>query len=196
MIARFIEKWTDGVHKLDTDIRLHGNGFIQIEIGDDARLHIWSDGLPTAQRVNTAIHNHRFSFTSTVLCGTLINKEYRFLPGGTGYYNLYHPMPKDGQNTKLVATGESGDFKWRGDLILQAGAGYHFKAGDFHDTKWEGLTATYFRKTMIHPMEPSVACKADEEPDNAFDRYAVEKDDLWDFVDQVMEKITPLFGYC
>ncbi len=197
MIAQFVEKWLDGEHKVDTDLRMHGNGFLQLELGDGARLHIWSDDLPPAQRVNTAIHNHRFSFNSNVLLGTLINKEYRFLSGGTGSYNIYVPEKKDGENTELVATGQSGDFKWRGDNVLQAGEGYRFRAGDFHETLWEGLTATYFRKTMTHyAFTPSVACPADLEPDNEFDRYEGKGVDLWEFVDQVMEKIAPLYGHC
>ncbi len=197
MITRFVEKWMNGEYKLDADIRLHGNGFIQLDLGNDSRLHIWSDDLPTAQRVNTAIHNHRFSFNSSVLLGTLINKEYRFLTGGAGAYKLYHPESREGQSTELVATGQLGDFKLRGDNVLQAGEEYRFRAGDFHETQWEGLTATYFHKTMIHHgFEPSVACKIDEEPDNDFDRYEGEGVELWYFVDQVMEKVAPLFGYC
>ena len=45
---------------LGSEPRLHGNGFIQLDLGDDQRLHIWSPDLPPAQRVSTQIHDHQF----------------------------------------------------------------------------------------------------------------------------------------
>ncbi len=202
-MTEFLENYMNGeVEQYWENIRLHGNGFIQLDIGpeDDIsseRLHIWSDELPPAQRVRTAIHDHRFSFVSKVLLGTLVNLEYDFKASRTGEHALYTPNVKYRQDTTLVPTGSQGDFTLVREVQVNAGDEYKFQATAFHDTGWVGLMATYFHKTLtLENYAPRVACLLPFNPDNDFDRYGTKVIDLWPFVDRVVERIAPLYGYC
>ena len=56
----------------------HGNGFLKIvllENGYKLRLHIWLPGTPCEENV----HDHRWSFASTVLCGSLRSELFAYL---------------------------------------------------------------------------------------------------------------------
>jgi hypothetical protein len=58
-------------------ISVHGLGFIQVKLPNNQRLHVWHPDIPRrACYLHSAIHNHRFSFTSHVLIGTQVNRRY------------------------------------------------------------------------------------------------------------------------
>lgn len=46
--------------------RVHGNGFIQLDVTPRTRLHFWSPEIPR-QKVATPIHDHVFGFVSYVI---------------------------------------------------------------------------------------------------------------------------------
>jgi hypothetical protein len=46
--------------------RVHGNGFIQVDLTADTRLHVWGDKRIPRQNVYTPIHDHVFGFESTI----------------------------------------------------------------------------------------------------------------------------------
>ncbi len=58
--------------------RVHGNGFIQLDLTDRTRLHVWHPSVPR-QKVATQIHDHVFSFESCCIVGRLINVVYKFI---------------------------------------------------------------------------------------------------------------------
>lgn len=176
---------------------LHGNGFIQLAIGPSVRLHVWSPLLPPAQAVNTPIHDHTFSFASTVLQGSLLHTTYDL--GNNSNYGdpvkLLHVAPvPDTEDTILEDTGERLFVGRDRDLVVPAGRSYSFDAGLFHSSDGIGpLTATIMVKTAMK-MTPSarVLCPVDKEPDNEFSRYVDDEDMLWRFirtVDPVWERI-------
>ena len=58
-------------------ITLHGLGFIQLQLEGGQRLHVWHPSLPRRKCYEESfIHDHRFSFESTVLVGSLVNRVY------------------------------------------------------------------------------------------------------------------------
>ncbi len=51
--------------------RIHGNGFIQVDLDELHRLHLWDVMIPR-QSVDSSIHDHAFGFESRTLQGMLV----------------------------------------------------------------------------------------------------------------------------
>ena len=163
---------------------LHPNGFVQFDLTPDVRLHIWSPRLPEAQVVKTPIHDHTFNFRSRVLCGSLHHDVYAWVPNNIDPgYTLYAAKPwLTGLDTALITLGENGDMTLLEENTFTPGGEYVFKAGWFHESYADGLTATVCLKTRKHLREAArVAVPFGQEPDNDFSRY------------QTKENITPMF---
>src|SRR5512146_542220 len=64
----------------DYSPRVHGNGFIQLDITPTVRLHLWGDARIPRQRVATTIHDHAFGFTSRVVLGSLNHRVVHLAP--------------------------------------------------------------------------------------------------------------------
>ena len=66
--------------------RVHGNGFIQLDLTDRRRLHVWGDHRIPRQSVPSTIHDHTFSFKSTIILGQLVHREIGIFPDTSGAY--------------------------------------------------------------------------------------------------------------
>lgn len=53
-----------------------GLGFIQLKLNEAERLHFWVPEWPTIPGAEHELHDHRYDFESTVLCGTLVHELY------------------------------------------------------------------------------------------------------------------------
>lgn len=167
--------------------RVHGNGFIQLDLPNGSRLHVWDDDIPR-QSVNTSKHDHAFGFESRVICGTLINIEYEIRKSPTGFYVVHIPQRKEGtEDTKLVSTGERVVLRVVGHRKYSAGQSYKFKPLVFHDTWHNGTTATIMTKTTRLDVEPRVLVPLGQEPDNDFDRDAFDPNLLWPFIERALD---------
>ncbi len=176
--------------------RLHGNGFIQLDLDKGQRLHVWSDSLPQAQRIKTRVHDHKFGFHSEVILGTLLNFSYGFVPHHSGTMRVYSPVPRKGEDTRLEPTDVRGMLVASGNKSIPMGSSYDFPLGAFHDTGWYGLTATIMTKTDECDVLARVLCSTDLEPDNDFDRYQWEPEMLWGVINMVRRELSPLWGFC
>jgi hypothetical protein len=163
-------------HPAASTARIHGNGFLQIDLLDGSRLHLWDDRLPR-QAVNSAIHNHRFGFISEVLRGTIINTELAWVPAasngdGRATHALYRTERRAGtEDTHLVDTGHRGTFVATKSHIVHAGNRYRFPAARFHTTHHLGLTVTRLHKRHIDETVAVIAAlRLGEQPDNEFNR--------------------------
>ena len=150
--------------------RVHGNGFIQVDLDPIRRLHVWHPDLPR-QVVDTQIHDHRFSFVSTVVVGRLGHFTYQVEADPQGPYHLYVPEAREGEDTKLERRS---DECFRADNLevqwIPAGEAYYFWAEQFHETKVNALAVTLLEKISIYNVQPRVLCPVGQEPDNAFNR--------------------------
>ncbi len=165
-------------------VRVHGNGFIQISLMDPTcRIHIWHNSLPH-QKVDTQVHDHRFSFHSTVLHGRMVHTPFEIVHDGDcpidliGHYRIYTPQVREGEDTILARQAipmHDVTFTLRAPnslSIFGEGDTYSFEAGRFHSSRVEGLTITLMEKTEVfEDMAPRVMVPATEEPDNDFNRY-------------------------
>lgn len=180
----------DYLHSLGNEPRLHGNGFIQLDLDDGKRLHVWDPALEgMGQMVRTGIHDHRFSYHSLVVYGRQVHQEYRIVVGFD--LRVYEPQRREGtEDTKLVPSDPSKVPDVRAivgnRLEIPAGFSYTFEAKEFHDSIPLGLTATIMTKTHVDRNHTArVLVPIDEEPDNEFDRESVDKAMLWDSIRRV-----------
>ena len=169
--------------------RVHGNGFLQLDLPDGRRLHVWDDMLPR-QKVSSSIHDHAFGFKSTILCGNLTNVIYTLMPHPCGDYDVLTPQRREGtEDTKLAPTGERVVLREVYRYTYKKDWTYHMIPLVFHDTLYKGLTATIIEKTVRMDVEPRILIPHGESPDNEFDRTEFDPDDLWPFV-----KLAVTFG--
>lgn len=152
--------------------RVHGNGFVQLDVDDGIRVHIWGHPAVPTQKTPTPIHNHRFGFVSTTIVGRMVNVRYSLLRGAT--HDVYEPTVREGEDTVLRCTGEA--VRPVGDHVEECFAGdcYHMPPGEFHETFVTGLTVTVMAKTDQTEAVPQVLCRSGQEPDNQFHRYAAQ----------------------
>ncbi len=68
----------ENLRDVGKNIRVHGNGFIQIDISSLTRVHVFGHPLIPRQLTPTPIHDHRFGFHSMVLAGCLVNVDWKF----------------------------------------------------------------------------------------------------------------------
>ncbi len=165
--------------------RVHGNGFIQLELGEQRRLHIWGHPDIPRQVVDTGIHDHRFDFTSTIVAGRLINARYH--PGNDTRYKVYTPHVREGEDTILVDTGSSFMVAGPTMTMMREGQSYGMYAGDFHESFTDRPSASVMTKLgTTHKNEPRVLVPLGKEPDNDFNRNVFENDFLWGIIKEVV----------
>ena len=164
--------------------RLHGNGFLQLDLRDGYRLNIWSPDLPSTQRVSTPIHDHRWSFTSRVLLGVQTHSEYAFDEEPEGTHEVYEVCRNAvSEDTLLRGMGIYGTPRRLNDLRIPAGDSYCFFKGLFHATPTPGYAMTLMCKYGVNPMHSTrVLCGRDLYPDNVFNRYQEDFELLWSIV--------------
>ena len=180
----------DELKKLSVgDPRIHGNGFLQLDLSKDKRLHVWHPDLPK-QKNPTPIHNHNFSFKSSVIYGELTHITYEIVVN-EGEYNLYYPVIKNGQNTILVKleSGSFWDLKETAKYILSDGSTYFFNHTRFHQNYSDYKASTIMEKTFKGNTTPYVACPKEYEPSNEFDRHSFDTNYLWAIIDEICTEL-------
>jgi hypothetical protein len=174
--------------------RVHGNGFIQLDLTDRVRLHVWGDPRIPRQDVPSLIHNHIFSFDSKIIVGQLIHRTMMLMPHPEGAYTLYKAesaIPKTDQSI-LLSTGEKANVTITEERLLRTGEVYHFPEYAFHETVSPWPCATVIEKhgaTLAQSdglNQPLVLVPTGQLPDNSFDRYAFNPNLLWSIIYSVL----------
>lgn len=166
--------------------RVHGNGFIQLDLDENKRLHIWGDPRIPRQQISTPIHTHIFDFTSNILKGRLIHIEYNIKLHPKGAFKMYKAVPKSYEDTDLMDnTGHYCNIVPYDTKVILAGGSYKFTANRFHENYAPEPTVTIIEKqglTLAQNPEgprPIVLVPVGQEPDNAFSRHDYEQAFLW-----------------
>lgn len=185
------------------NIRLHGNRFLQVDLTDDGseRVHVWHEGLlPLAQRTPAPIHDHVFSFRSTVLAGTLVNCEFKVdrahfsgwrpkISDGR-YYHVYAGVRRYEQDTQLVRADEGIYLaQSMGALVHVRHAEYAVPARAFHASVAVGYAITHFRREPGGEGQPYVLVPIGLTPDNEFNRYDLGSEPLWTIVRRIYRQL-------
>lgn len=176
--------------------RVHGNGFIQVDLTDTTRLHVWGDKRIPRQNVYTPIHDHVFGFKSTLIVGRLFNVVYGYSSHQFGDYAVWEPKVTHRENTILERTNKRVRvFPIRTDLVEQntANRNYEMDPFIFHESFVTEPTVTIIQKWGVtqaegNPINPRVLTRFDQEPDNHFNRYDANPDVLWRIIERVLKR--------
>lgn len=178
--------------------RLHPNGFIQLDLTKwgNLRLHVWPDEPVPAQKTSHPIHDHSFDMESTVILGTLTNREFKFVLGQAPegrtvvYYRLFQATRLAGQDTVLAEVdGLPGYLQPTKAKDLTPGERYKLGRGILHESTPHGLTATIMEKINPDPeYGPLVAVPEGVQPDNDFRRETIDEELLWSFIRRALEE--------
>lgn len=175
--------------------RVHGNGFLQLDIDEERRMHVFGDPRIPRQRVSTQVHNHVFSFRSHVMRGRMINIPYSvFADDHHGTHRLWEAIPRDGYDTKLQEVSPERDVVVVPRLpdIVFPGQEYGFQQGVFHETVVQEVTVTLMIKTgplnryTADTVKPRVAVPTGWSPDDEFDRHGFDQSFLWDVISDAL----------
>jgi len=168
--------------------RLHPNGFIQVDLTVDTRVHVWpKEELPRADPY-CPIHDHTYGFSSLVVAGSVRNIDLEPVVHEGGGYRLWEikqwaderrtPMP-------VFIDDERYAFRHPSDRRLFAGSMYEMRPFVFHYSDAESGTVTIIR---IHPSAPGrtarIAAPLGTEPDSRFERDVTpeRQAELWDMI--------------
>lgn len=169
-------------------ISLHGLGFIQVKLDGKQRLHVWHPDLPRRRCFeHSAIHDHRFSFTSRVLVGEMLNVSYATVYGCEPTHIAYlHEGVRTARGNRPWV--EDGRITLRSDerKVVKAGEAYQMRAYHFHRTVPDGRVATLMTKTWEGERGAHSLCRIGVEPDVDFDRKILSVSMLWDYVNEVL----------
>ncbi len=184
----------DWLRKLSNKPRLHPNGFIQLDIADGVRLHVWPQENLAKISVQVPIHDHVYGFDSFIMCGQMGNTIYDIEIDPNGEYNLYQTtsyaavkkeLPLEQVNNYRYALKTIKEF-W-----TSAGEIYHMNPFIFHESHTRELTATVIRITSFDKTKPvRVLCPIGVKPDNSFKRDSVDQTILWGYIEKAL-KISP-----
>lgn len=171
--------------------RVHGNGFIQLDLvpGGARRLHIWGHPELPRQKVDTGIHNHRFDFTSECIRGRIINAVYTYHWDPELITHIPHaPVVREGEDTVLSPLSGRDLSLHKPQLeMVPEGQSYFMDGPDYHETFSDRPSATVMIKHRTIPgMEPTVLVPVGQVPDNDFNRNAFSEGLLWRIIVDVL----------
>ncbi|WP_059415531.1 hypothetical protein [Cupriavidus basilensis] len=176
---------------MTNQITLHGLGFIQVQLPNNQRLHVWHPELPRRRCFeHSSIHDHRFSFRSRVLVGTQVDIGYRHYPAEeSGEYVMYLH-----EGARTARGGRPWVPDGRCDLIqdyrraIEAGNEYRIRAYVYHRTEpgGNGKVATLMYKSEEFRKGSHSTCRIGIHPDADFDRYQWSPSRLWEVVSDVL----------
>ncbi|TPN04481.1 hypothetical protein [Mesorhizobium sp. B2-1-2] len=178
----------DEIRAQGSGIRVHGNGFIQIDLPDNKRVNVWGHTAIPRQNVATQLHDHRFDFYSFVLRGTMVNATYQAYPSRIlpVTHDVYTPQVREGEDTILVPLGDPLRLTPYHAQVVPAGESYRLPAGMIHETFVNQPTATLMLKGDQRDIPVRVLCSIGKKPDNDFVRHGVMSEaDLWAIVRDV-----------
>lgn len=169
--------------------RVHPNGFIQLDLDEQFRLHVWHPDLPYRQETYHPIHDHVFDFTSYIYSGRLVHIVYNTIADSKGSHILWQAECTGPNESILVPCKDATRLRLcpMQSSVLQPGQSYHFKAFCLHETLSNEPTMTIMQKHgatiyqgNIH--KPSIAVPFGVKADNKFRRDAVNTDILWNLI--------------
>lgn len=156
-------------------ISLHGLGFIQLVLGGNQRMHVWHPDLPRRGCYeHSAVHNHRFSFTSRVLKGVQVNQrcDLEIVGAGLGSHVLIsHNGPRSAQGGRASYPVAEVNVFEREIERYEAGEEYFMPAYEYHHTPCEGVVVTVLRKHDEGRIHANSVCRNGVSFHYNFDRF-------------------------
>lgn len=172
-------------------ISLHGLGFIQLVLDGNQRMHVWHPDLPRRKCYeHSAIHNHRFSFTSVVLKGIQQNVrcDLEIVRPGTGTHDLIsHNGPRSVTGGRISYPVADVNVVRNGLEKIGPGEQYYMEKYAYHYTPCDGIVVTLMKKHEEGDIHANSVCKKDVTFDYAFDRFQLSPDKLFGYVVEALK---------
>jgi hypothetical protein len=182
-------------------ISLHGLGFIQVKLPANRRMHVWHPDLPRRACYEwSAIHNHRFSFRSTVLIGTQVNRRYDVLTAGfeeafgpATHNRISHDGPRDERGGRLSYVAGQARVSALPDEHYGPGQSYEMAILAYHETPNSGVVVTLMEKLSEGTIHASTLIdrSAPIDFEQSFDRFQLPPERLWQFVIDALKTGSP-----
>jgi hypothetical protein len=165
-------------------ISLHGLGFIQLVLPGDQRLHVWHPDLPRRDCYeHSAIHNHRFAFSSRVLVGVQKNVRVDLELARDGSHTIIsHNGPRSDKGGRLsYPVAECNVYSRR---LEEYGPGdqYTMPMYEYHHTPCEGVVVTLIRKIEQGQIHANSVITRGVDFHFDFDRFQLSPDQLMGYV--------------
>jgi hypothetical protein len=187
----------EAIHN-DNKPRVHGNGFIQLDVNPQQRLHFWGHPYIPRAKPMTPIHDHVFPFQSDILFGNIVNLNYKEVIKPHGLYEINQAAdPKPGvDGWGLQPTGA------RCDLIVldyeeyEAGQTYYMPPNIFHETLFHAPAITLIHKDGLTLAQnpggprPRILIPWGQGYDSKFDRNAHPQSLLWATIADISKQAT------
>ncbi len=174
-------------------ITLHGLGFIQLKLGGSQRLHVWHPDLPRRNCYEfSSIHNHRFSFNSTILKGSQrnIRADLEVVKPGNGTHNLIsHNGPRSEKGGRESYPVADVNVHEREEEYYGPGSTYFMPAFEYHRTPNNGRVITLMTKVEENKnIHANSVCKKGIDFHYDFDRFQLSPDQLYAYVIEAFKK--------
>jgi hypothetical protein len=172
-------------------ISLHGLGFIQLVLGGNQRMHVWHPDLPRRDcYLDSAVHNHRFSFNSRVLKGTQVNQrcDLEIVKPGTGTHVLIsHNGPRSDKGGRLSYPVADVNVTMREIEYYEPGEEYYMPAMEYHHTPCNGIVVTLMQKVEETKLHANSVCKQGTVFHYDFDRFQLSPEKLFGYVVEALQ---------
>ncbi len=171
-------------------ISLHGLGFIQLKLEGGQRMHVWHPDLPRRNCYeHSAVHNHRFTFTSRVMKGVQVNQrcDLEVVKPGTGSHLLIsHNGPRSDKGGRESFPVADVNIHMREAESYFPGDEYTMPALEYHHTPCEGVVITVMRKHAELSIHANSVCRRGVDFHYDFDRFQLSPRALFDIVMDAM----------
>ncbi len=173
-------------------ISLHGLGFIQLVLGGNQRMHVWHPDLPRRDcYAHSAVHNHRFSFTSRVLKGVQINQrcDVEIVKPEQGTHLLIsHNGPRSDKGGRLSYPVADVNIYEREVERYEAGQQYVMPAMEYHHTPCVGIVVTVLQKhEESKTLHANSTCRRGVDFHYDFDRFQLSPEKLFVYVVEALK---------
>ncbi len=180
------EKLKNGSYKP----RIHPNGFIQLDITENIRLHVWPKENLIKDNIRLPMHDHTFGFDSFVMNGSIGNKIFDITKDQNGTYNLYTVMPYVAIKKEGILEKSDGCYSLHEtkQFWTNAGESYHMDPFVFHESQLKQDAEIAVTAIKILPfdknMSARVLCPINETPIQSFQRDSIDQDTLWNYIEK------------
>jgi hypothetical protein len=178
-------------------ISLHGLGFIQLVLPSDQRMHIWHPDLPRRNCYeHSAVHNHRFSFSSRVLKGTQRNvrADVEIVKEGT-HLLISHNGPRSEKGGRLSYPVAECNVHHRAMECYGPGEVYYMPALEYHHTPVEGVVITVMQKQDSGKIHANSVITKGVDFHYDFDRFQLTPEQLFAYVVDAFKAPEPEFQH-
>ena len=155
----------------------HPVGFIHVNLGESngagLRLHLWTSIPEEHTGLGWPIHDHIWSLTSYVICGTIKNYLYDVQPNPSVPSHRIYAVKYDGRINYLEATEELISYAVATEETVPQGRIYRVEPGQFHSSEAvkNQLVATLVLAEKTETKSPRVVGALDGERVYVMERH-------------------------